>query len=292
MDSKQNSLGPRPVPPPSDPSEYEACPAGVLPAGQMTLVRTMQENFFRGFAAQLGTRLETPITGELAVAQPLPSSTFLQSEDDGGYLLRLNAEPVHGQALAAFSPGLVAYLLRILLGSPQTAEDAPRPVTEIELHILREIFETMERELTAAWQPAGIAFRHSVTGNNEAATTPDTLLVFEYRMELGDVHATLRIAVPAFLVRLAVLQCAPPAEVASAPVQETILGSLRHAKGRVEAVLAGSTIRMGDLAAMERGHVLMLTQPARSPLELRINGKPKFRGEWVACGNRQALDLM
>ena len=289
MDSKPNSNGPRPVPPPS---EYEACPAGVLPAGQMALVRAIQENFFRGFATKLGLRLEMPVAGQLAVAQPLPGSTFLESEDDGGYLLRLNAEPVRGQALAALSPSLVAHLLRILLGSPPGPGDAPRHVTEIELHILREIFEILERELTAAWQPAGIAFRYGVTGNNEAATTPDTLLVFEYRMEFGDVHATLRIAVPAFLVRLAVLNCAPPVEVASSPVQETILGSLRRATARVEAVLAGSTIRMGDLVAMEPGQVLMLSQPARSPLELRINGKPKFRGEWVACGNRQALDLM
>ena len=104
---------------------------------------------------------------------------------------------------------------------------------------------------------------------------------------------TFRIAVPAFLARLAALQSASAtAEEAPAPVREMILGALRRANVSVEAVLSGSTLRMGDLLAMEPGHVLMLAQPAGSPLECRINGKPKFRGEWIRHGNRQALELL
>ncbi len=289
MDFKPNDFGPRPVP---SPSEYEACPSGALPAGQMASVRAIQESFIRGFAAQLAGRLEMPVAGQLAVAQPLSSDAFLQSQAEGECLMALAAEPVRGEALAAFSPGLIAYLLRILLGSPETAEEAPRPVTEIELHILREIFESLESELGAAWQPAGIAFRRRPMGHGAAAMPSGAMLVFEYSLEFGEIHETLRIAVPAFLARLAVLQCAPAAETAPAPLQETILGSLRHANVSAEAVLAGSTIRMGDVLAMQPGHVLMLIQPARSPLELRINGRPKFRGEWVVSGSRPALNLL
>jgi len=82
------------------------------------------------------------------------------------------------------------------------------------------------------------------------------------------------------------------AEDAPAPARETILRALRRASVSVEAVLSGSTLRMGDLLAMEPGHVLMLAQPAGSPLECRINGKPKFRGEWINRGNRQTLELL
>ena len=146
--------------------------------------------------------------------------------------------------------------------------------------------------MTAAWKPAGIAFRWTSTGAPEAVEH-GAMLVFDCRLDVDDAPRTFRIAAPAFLARLAAPQSAPAmAEDAPAPARETILRALRRASVSVEAVLAGSTLRMGDLLAMEPGHILALDQPAGSPLECRINGKPKFRGEWISRGNRQTLELL
>jgi flagellar motor switch/type III secretory pathway protein FliN len=59
----------------------------------------------------------------------------------------------------------------------------------------------------------------------------------------------------------------------------------------VEAYLGGSSIRLGDLAAMQKGQILVLTQPAGSQLECAINGRTKFRGEWIALGDRHGLQV-
>lgn len=290
MESEESNLGPRLVPPPA---EYDACAPGALPSGQMAFVRAIQEKFLRAFAQELGSRLETTVDAQIVAAQTLSSSVFLQSGDEGGCLLTLDAEPVRCQAFIALSAGLVAYLLRVLLGAPPTPEEGSHTVTEIELHILREIFEALARELTAAWKPSGIAFRWTSTGAREAAAGQGAMLVFDCRLDVDNVPQTLRVAAPAFLARLAALQSAPArAEEAPAPVRDMILHALRRASVNVEAVLSGSTLRMGDLLAMEPGHVLMLAQPAGSPLECRINGKPKFRGEWISRGNRQTLELL
>lgn len=290
MDSPDTARGPRPVP---RPAAYEACPQGALPSGQMAFVRALQEKFLGTFAEELANRLETPVTGQLVGAQPVSRSSFLESEGEGGCLIELDAEPVRGQALVAFSPGLVAYLLRVLLGAPPGTPSDPRAVTEIELYILREIFELVARELTAAWKPAGIAFRWTPDAAREASAGQGTMLVFDCRLTLDDAQESLRIAAPAFLARLAILQAAPAApQEAPGPVRKMILNSLRGANVRVEAVLSNSTLRMGDLLAMEPGHVLMLSQPAGSPVECHIGGKPKFRGEWIDHGNRRALMLL
>ena len=288
-DFEENALGPRPVP---LPAEYEACVPGALPSGQMAFVSGLQEKFVRNFAKDLASRLEMPVAAELTATQPLSSSAFVQSCEDGGCLLVLGAEPVRGQALIAISAGLVAYLVRVVLGAPPSA-DGPRAATEIELHILSEIFESLARELSTAWKDVGIGFCWRSTGASEASAGPDPMLVFEYRMDLDGALETFRIAVPAFLARLAALQSASAtAEEAPAAVRELILGAVRRANVGVEAVLAGSTLRMGDLLAMEPGHVVMLFQAAGSPVECRINGKPKFRGEWIRHGNHQALVLL
>ncbi|MEI9975165.1 MAG: FliM/FliN family flagellar motor C-terminal domain-containing protein [Ignavibacteriota bacterium] len=59
----------------------------------------------------------------------------------------------------------------------------------------------------------------------------------------------------------------------------------------VEAVLEGSSIRLADLAAMQTGQILVLAQPAGSQLECVVNGKTKFRGEWIALGDRHGLQV-
>jgi flagellar motor switch protein FliM len=290
MDSPNNARSPQTVQPPS---EYEACDPGALPAGQMAFVRALQEKFIGAFSESLADRLETQVSGKLAGVQPLSRSAFLRSVEDGGCLLTLSAEPVRGQALIALSPGLVAYLLRVLLGAPASSVSEHRTVTDIELYILQETFELFARELTNAWKATGIAFRRLPAGAREAAAWQGTMLVFECHLDFGDAQETFRVAAPAFLARLAALQFISVAvEESPAPVREMILNSLRGANVNVEAVLPGSTLKMGDLLAMEPGHVLMLGQPAGAPVECRISGKPKFRGEWISHGNHQALLLL
>jgi flagellar motor switch protein FliM len=257
----------------------------------MAFVRGIQERFLHAFAETLAVRLEMPVTAQTVSVKPLSGREFLEPIDALGYMLTLEAEPVRGQAFVALSAGLLAYTLRILLGSPPTPEESPRAVTEIELHILREVLELLTRELTEAWKPSGVAFRWT-PGVDEPTAGLGTMLVFDCHLVLNDTQQTLRIAVPAFLARLAALQSTHEAEVeAPAPVRKTILAAVCRANVVMEAVLSGSTLRMKDLLAMERGHVLMLGQSAGSQCECRINGKTKFRGEWIAHGDRQGLEL-
>jgi flagellar motor switch protein FliM len=290
MDSEEKRLGPRSVAPTA---EYEACATGSLPEAQITLMGTIQGKFLEAFALALSDRLELPVAGQLAAAQPMARSAFQQSSENGGCQLTLDAEPARSQVLVEFSAGLVAYLLRTLLCAPPGSADGPRAVTDIEMHILHEIFESLALELTAAWKVAGIAFRCRPAGTREDSVAEETMLMFECRLSLGEAQETLRIAVPAFLARIAAIQSvAAPVEEAPAPVRETILNALRHGNVTVEAVLSNSTLRMRDLLAMEPGHILMLAQPAGSSVECRIGGKAKFRGDWIRVANRHALVLL
>jgi flagellar motor switch/type III secretory pathway protein FliN len=48
---------------------------------------------------------------------------------------------------------------------------------------------------------------------------------------------------------------------------------------------------MSDLLAMEPGQILMVGQTVGVPVECRINGKVKFRGELIQTGARRAIQL-
>ena len=42
---------------------------------------------------------------------------------------------------------------------------------------------------------------------------------------------------------------------------------------------------------MQAGQILVLTEPAGSQLECLVNGKAKFRGEWIAICDRHGLQV-
>jgi len=289
-DSEEKRSGPQPV---AGAAEYEACTPGSLPTGQMALVHAIQEKFLEAFALALADRLEAPITAQLVAAEPVARSAFQESVEEGGHLLTLEAEPVRGQVLAGFSAGLVAYLLRSLLYAPPSSTDSPRAVTDIELHILHAIFESLAHELTAAWKATGIAFHARPSGARDDSAGQDTMLVFECRLAVEETQEIFRIAVPALLARIAAMQSASEVIVETpGPGRDLILNAMRRGNVTVEAVLSNTTLRMGDLLAMEPGHVLMLSQAAGSPVECRIGGKTKFCGDWIRLANRHALVLL
>ena len=99
---------------------------------------------------------------------------------------------------------------------------------------------------------------------------------------------------PVLAVRLAALENEQKAaaEVAGETAARTArLDAVSGAPVQLEAVLGGSSIRLGDLAAMQAGQILVLTEPAGSQLECLVNGKAKFRGEWIAIGDRHGLQV-
>jgi flagellar motor switch protein FliM len=290
MDSTENTPGPETAAPPA---AYEECAPGALPAAQMAMVRAIQEKCVTAFAEDLGSRLDTQLTAALGPAQSLSANAFADAVETGGCLMGLDAEPIRGQALIAFSAGLVGRMLGSLLGAPPDSNLQARPLTEIEQHILGEIFGSLVEQLSAAWQAAGIRFKWTSTGVGDVIVAPGSMLVFECQLSFAEFQESLRIAVPAFLARLAAIHSAPAAaEQPPGPGREMIFNSLRRAHVTVEAVLSGSSLGMQDLLAMETGHVLVLGQAAGAPVDCLIGGKLKFRGECLAQSNRRALLLL
>jgi flagellar motor switch protein FliM len=98
---------------------------------------------------------------------------------------------------------------------------------------------------------------------------------------------------PVLAVRLALEneQSAPNEVMAETSERIARLEVLGAAAVQLEIILDGSRIRLGDLAAMKPGQILVLTQPAATQLDCLVNGKAKFRGEWIAHGDRHGLQV-
>jgi flagellar motor switch protein FliM len=208
----------------------------------------------------------------------------------------LDMDGGRGQAFLGLSAGLASRTLGVLLEIPAEAPIPPRDaVTEIELHVMRRFFDILIEQLKRAWEPSRMGFTARPTfGGTErpAEATEDTLLVMTCTVKFAGGEEILRLAVPALLVRLVALQREQEAALTPAVAPHPgVFDSVRQAAVDVEAVLAGSSVRMADLLAMESGQILMLGQTVGAPVECRINGKIKFRGELIQTGVRRAMQV-
>lgn len=288
--------GALPTPPPP---AYDVCNPDRLPADRVAFVDTIHQQFLASFGTALSGYLDTPVKATPSGIDQLSAKAFLQAGADDACVITFDLASTRGQAWVGLSAKFVFRVLDILLGTPPTTASASRTtLTEIERHVLREFFESLGSTLVGAWASSGIAMRMgsiaTIDTLRQDADLDGAVLVLNCMMRMQDVDETFRVAVPALAVRLAALQNEQKAaaEVAGeTAARNTLLEVLGTATVQVEAFLGGSEIRLGDLAAMQAGQILVLTQPAGSQLECAINGKVKFRGEWIALGDRHGLQV-
>jgi flagellar motor switch protein FliM len=281
---------------------YDVCNSDRLPAERIAFVDAIHQQFLQTFAPLLANYLETPVNGTPTGIDQLPLTSFLDAGAGDACVIALNLASTRGQAWVSLSAKLVFHVLDILLGTPQATAPAAQAtrtaITEIERHVLHEFFDSLVTTLVNAWEPSGISLRMGSIATMEqvrqSADLDGAALVLNCSLRIQEEDDTFRVAVPVLAVRLAALENEQKAaaEVAGETAARTArLESLAAATVEVEAYLGGSAIRLGDLAAMQAGQILVLTQPAGSQMQCAVNGKTKFRGEWVSLGDRHGLQV-
>jgi len=286
--------GPREVPRPA----YDACAPGLLPADRVVFVESIHSQFLQGLSQALSSYLEITVTANPDGIEQTPASLFLEACESDSCLIPLDLHPIRGGAWIALGNGFVFRVLDVLLGArPGAVTGARSGLTDIERHVLRELFQLFVTSLNEAWSPIGLGFHIEAGASGpEPASSADSdgaIMLLKGAVKVGESEETIRVAIPVLSVRLALLQQEQAA--GQAPTGTAARGGLLDALGgatlQLEAVLCGSTLRMSDLGAMQPGQILMLGQPAGSALDCLVNGKAKFRGEWITQGDRPALQI-
>jgi flagellar motor switch protein FliM len=277
---------------------YDAVAPDLLPVDQVAFVETIHNHFLTALSQSLAAYLDTPCTATPAGIDQTPAAAFLESAEKDACLLTLQLTPIKGNSWITLGQGLVFRVLDILLGArPGATTGARAGITDIERHVLRELFELLMGALNTSWSPTGLGFHIDPAGSTgdvpAAAESDGATMILKCNVRLGEAEELFRVAVPVLSVRLAILQSEEAAGLspAQSPAHADLLDAVSSASLQLEAVLGGSSLRMSDLAAMQPGQVLVLGQPAGSPLDCLVNGKAKFRGEWITQGDRPAFQV-
>jgi len=188
----------------------------------------------------------------------------------------------------------------LLGGNLKAPTPLSREITEIEQSVLEGVNRVILNDLRSAWTPVA-AIEFSLENQ---ATEPQLLQILAHNeavvaisieVRLGDTSGMINLAIPSIVIKMLRQKFDQHRTVrksqASEDEQERVLKLVREAELHLDVRLPEQHVAVPDLLDLAEGDILMFDCPAARPLELIVNGKPKYAGEVIHVGGRRAIQI-
>ena len=273
----------------------------------MTLAREhgrVLEMAFETYARQWGTLLTSRLR---VVAQATLESVELRSYDE--YVRAL--PPMTAMVLCSVEPGRATAVLQLpldstmlwidyLLGGPGLAVDIPeRELTEIELHLVRDLLRHSLSDLTYAFAsvcPLDVSIK-SVQYNPQfvqAAAASEAVIIATFDLSVADRHSSATLMLPADLL-LSSLRAGDQMDSRSAEEVREHHAALDRITQQVQDVPVSVSVRFRPVSVTPReisglvvGDVVPLRHRADHPLDVTVGDVVLARAAIGSNGSRLA----
>ncbi len=271
---------------------------------QMRALQTLHEGFGRNFAAGLSAMLRSMVEVKLTSVDQLTYSEFIFSLENPTCFNLLKAPPLEGNIILDINPAVLYPIIdRLLGGGREVGPTARRPLTEIELLLVKRVTNLFLRELKKAW--ANVVDLEPEVERVESnpqlvAIVPpnEVVVVVSFELTLGDVRGMINLCIPYNALERISNKLTANSWVAYGrreATPETIeqLGhSVRTAPVQVRVRLAKTRITARELIGLRVGDIITTEKDVHSPLIVAVEGVPKF---WASPGvfkGRKAIRII
>jgi flagellar motor switch protein FliM len=199
------------------------------------------------------------------------------------------AEPLTGAQLIRLSPSLGHALIDRLLGGAGDVSVEDRPFTDIDVHVLERGLPVFLEALGESW--AGVERLHPairlleaspqflrLVGPQEAIVQIDIEISFSHHS--GDLtfvipYESLKAMLPK-LTSVALLTEQTEDRPADLEGARLLRSAALGIEVEMTAVVGGTTLTVAEFLSLGAGDVVLLDRPASEPIELWVEGRPKF----------------
>jgi len=280
---------------------YDFRRADHMPRDQLRTIRQLHENFSRALGASLSAYLRAYVSVNLISLEQISYREFSQTLSSPTVLMVLEMAPLGGNALLEISPSLAFPILEIALGGSGKNVAVPdREITEIEANVLRGICRILLNDLQEAWRIiTEINFRllrHETEPQMVQFLAPNEAVVAAcIEVSLAERTGTINLAVPSLLIKMLRQKFAERSSVrhrSSLEEEQRMLDLLEGALLSLDARLQGEPLRLEEVLRMAAGDVIAFDHPVERPIQLAINGLPKFDIRLVDLGGKRAARVL
>lgn len=266
--------------------------------GRMPTLDIIHDRFIRLFRMTLSNSLRKMANISVNSTGPLKFSEFMNSLPLPSCLNILRLDPLRGAAVMVIESKLLYALVDSFFGGndvPYTKIEG-KDFTPIEIKIARRLVMTAIDDLENAWEPVyplKIGYSRTEINPQFVAIVPpsDVVIATTFDVELEKVSGTIKIVIPYSTLepiksKLSVSFQSEQLEVDFIWINR-IKEKIMQTNANMLVRLGVADIKVRDLLELEPGDIIQLSSDATMPLDVLVEGKPKFKGiPGLSKGNR------
>ncbi len=263
-------------------------------------VRALQivnDTFARQFALVLSTALRVGCQVSVTSVRQYTYEEYTRTIPNPALLAVLQFDPLAGSGVLQMPMGIVMSVVDRMLGGTGGAGQPNRPLSEIELGLVRQLLQRIVSELTYAFDTL-TSVNPSVSGLEsdpqflQIATPSEPVIVSEFNIRIGDQQATSTLCIP-FATLQPALDALTASQVTHRTEDEGAARAVEHQLNAVSVELSVAfqvvSVTSSELLALAVGDVLPLRHPVATPLAVLADGVqvasavPGSHGQHLAC---------
>lgn len=278
--------------------QYDLANQDRIIRGRMPTLDIIHDRFIRLFRVTLSNALRKMANISVNSTGPLKFSEFMNSLPLPSCLNILRLDPLRGAAVMVIESKLLYALVDSFFGGndvPYTKIEG-KDFTQIEIKIARRVVLSAIDDLEKAWEPVyplKIGYSRTEINPQFVAVVPpsDVVIATTFDVELEKVSGTIKIVIPYATLepiksKLSVGFQSEQLEVDFIWINR-IKEQIMQASANILVKLGEATISIQDLVDLEPGDIIQLDKDATLPLDILVEGVPKFKGlPGLLKGNR------
>lgn len=265
-----------------------------------TLV-TLHDNFARGAMTALSAHLRTMVEIRTETVEQMTYRQFTQAVGEPAILAVVAVPPLPARALWSMEPAMAFFMIDRLLGGPGAGPEKARPLTDIEITVVRRLFVTLFSAWREAWRIVeNVAPRLEDIESNalfaQVAAPDDIVLVIKHSVEAAGRSGLMYVCLPyrtlePVLPRLSARGWLAHEPSASRGDRQRILEHILETRVSVTVELGRARLSMGRFLSLKPGDVVRLDRGPDDPLPAYMGPVPAFQGRPGTRGRRMALTV-
>lgn len=278
--------------------QYDLANQDRIIRGRMPTLDIIHDRFIRLFRVTLSNALRKMANLSVNSTGPLKFSEFMNSLPLPSCLNILRLDPLRGAAVMVIESKLLYALVDSFFGGndvPYTKIEG-KDFTQIEIKIARRVVLSAIDDLEKAWEPVyplKIGYSRTEINPQFVAVVPpsDVVIATTFDVELEKVSGTIKIVIPYATLepiksKLSVGFQSEQLEVDFIWINR-IKEQIMQTSSNLLIKLGDANISVEDLLHLDIGDVIQLDTDATMPLDVLVEGVPKFKGiPGVLKGNR------
>lgn len=270
---------------------------------QMRALQSLHEGFSRNFGAALSAMLRTIVDVKLTSVDQLTYSEFVFSLENPTCFNLLRAVPLESNLILDINPSILYPIIdRLLGGGKETTPISRRPLTEIELRLVARLSTIFLRELKKSWQNVvdlDLAVERVESNPQLVQIVPpnEVVVLVSFEITLGEVRGMINLCIPFNNIERISSKLTSNSWVGysrggSSPETRDLIGrQISGSEVELVVTLARSRITTADLIGLRVGDVITTDQDVHAPLQVDVEGIPKFHARPGAFKGRKAIQI-